>query len=92
MRLLRVFLLAVVLGLIWSPAQALAFARPSSVETLRTLALSQGLQTARMSGKAALCTELPISPFSRATGPMAKANPFRFSTKYQDDETDLNYH
>jgi RHS repeat-associated protein len=25
----------------------------------------------------------------RATGPMAKASPFRFSTKYQDDETDL---
>jgi hypothetical protein len=24
-----------------------------------------------------------------ATGPMAKVNPIRFSTKYQDDETDL---
>ena len=23
---------------------------------------------------------------------MAKANPFRFSTKYQDDETDLLYY
>jgi RHS repeat-associated protein len=23
---------------------------------------------------------------------MAKANPFRFSTKYQDDETDLVYY
>jgi RHS repeat-associated protein len=28
----------------------------------------------------------------RATGPMARANPFRFSTKYQDDETDLLYY
>ena len=28
----------------------------------------------------------------RATGPMAKANPFRFSTKYQDDEADLLYY
>ena len=28
----------------------------------------------------------------RATGPMAKANPFRFSTKYQDDESDLLYY
>ena len=30
----------------------------------------------------------------RATGPMAmaKVNPFRFSTKYQDDETDLVYY
>jgi RHS repeat-associated protein len=28
----------------------------------------------------------------RATGPAAKANPFRFSTKYQDNETDLLYY
>ena len=27
----------------------------------------------------------------RATRPMAKLNPFRFSTKYQDDESDLLY-
>ncbi len=26
------------------------------------------------------------------TGPIAKVNPFRFSTKYQDDETDLLYY
>ena len=31
----------------------------------------------------------PFGEVIRATGPMAKANPFRFSTKYQDDETDL---
>ena len=32
----------------------------------------------------------PFGELIRATGPMAKANPFRFSsTKYQDDETDL---
>ena len=34
----------------------------------------------------------PFGEFLRATGPMAKANPFRFSTKYQDDETDLLYY
>ncbi len=28
----------------------------------------------------------------RATGPMAKVNPFRFATKYQDDETGLLYY
>jgi RHS repeat-associated protein len=28
----------------------------------------------------------------RATGPLAQANPFRFSTKYQDSETDLLYY
>jgi RHS repeat-associated protein len=28
----------------------------------------------------------------RTTGPMAKTNPFRFSTKFQDDESDLLYY
>jgi RHS repeat-associated protein len=31
----------------------------------------------------------PFGEVLRATGPVAKANPFRFSTKYQDEETDL---
>ena len=31
----------------------------------------------------------PFGELLRATGPMAKGNPFRFSTKYQDHETDL---
>ncbi|HWV99157.1 MAG TPA: RHS repeat-associated core domain-containing protein [Candidatus Acidoferrum sp.] len=34
----------------------------------------------------------PFGEIIRSTGPMAKANPFRFSTKYQDDETDLVYY
>jgi RHS repeat-associated protein len=34
----------------------------------------------------------PFGEVIRQTGPMAKANPFRFSTKYQDDETGLNYY
>jgi RHS repeat-associated protein len=34
----------------------------------------------------------PFGEVIRTTGPMAKANPFRFSTKYQDDETDLVYY
>ena len=34
----------------------------------------------------------PFGEAIRSTGPMAKANPFRFSTKYQDDETDLLYY
>jgi RHS repeat-associated protein len=34
----------------------------------------------------------PFGEVMRATGPMAKANPFRFSTKYQDDESDLLYY
>ena len=38
------------------------------------------------------CFEGPFGEVLRATGPMAKANPFRFSTKYQDDETDFVYY
>jgi RHS repeat-associated protein len=34
----------------------------------------------------------PFGEVIRATGPMAKGNPFRFSTKYQDDESDLLYY
>jgi hypothetical protein len=33
----------------------------------------------------------PFGGVIRQTGSMAKANPFRFSTKYQDDESDLIY-
>ena len=42
-----------------------------------------------------LAAQYEYGPFGeplRATGPMARANPFRFSTKYQDDETDLIYY
>jgi RHS repeat-associated protein len=38
------------------------------------------------------CFEGAFGEVLRATGPMAKVNPFRFSTKYQDDETDLLYY
>jgi hypothetical protein len=34
----------------------------------------------------------PFGEIIRATGPMAKFNPLRFSTKYQDEETDLVYY
>jgi len=34
----------------------------------------------------------PFGEVIRATGPMARANPFRVSTKYEDDETDLLYY
>lgn len=34
----------------------------------------------------------PFGGVLRATGPVAKINPFRFSTKYQDDETGLDYY
>lgn len=34
----------------------------------------------------------PFGEVIRSTGTMAKANPFRFSTKYQDDESDLLYY
>jgi len=34
----------------------------------------------------------PFGELIRATGPMAFLNPFRFSTKFQDEETDLLYY
>lgn len=34
----------------------------------------------------------PFGEVIRATGPMAKVNPIRWSTKYQDEETDLLYY
>jgi len=34
----------------------------------------------------------PFGELIRATGPMAKTNPFRFSTRYQDEETGLVYY
>jgi RHS repeat-associated protein len=34
----------------------------------------------------------PFGEVLRATGPMARVNPFRWSTQYQDDETDLLYY
>jgi RHS repeat-associated protein len=34
----------------------------------------------------------PFGEVLRATGPMATANPFRFSTKFQDEETGLLYY
>ena len=43
----------------------------------------------------ALDAQYDYSPFGetiRASGPLAKANPFRFSTKYTDDETGLLYY
>jgi RHS repeat-associated protein len=34
----------------------------------------------------------PFGELVRETGPLARNNPFRFSTKYQDDESDLLYY
>jgi RHS repeat-associated protein len=34
----------------------------------------------------------PFGEVIRATGPLARVNPIRFSTKYQDDESDLLYY
>ncbi|MBI3774443.1 MAG: RHS repeat-associated core domain-containing protein, partial [Gammaproteobacteria bacterium] len=43
----------------------------------------------------AIAAQYEYDPFGnlvRATGPMAFLNPFRFSTKYQDDETGFSYY
>jgi RHS repeat-associated protein len=46
-------------------------------------------------GDQSISAQYEYSPFGeliRATGPMARANPFRFSTKYWDEETGLVYY
>lgn len=53
---------------------------------------SHAAVTVRDRQRARTCFEGPFGEVIRTTGPMAKANPFRFSTKYQDDETDLLYY
>ena len=59
---------------------------PKSLPSYASVALSQ-LQNLPRNPRT--CFEGPFGEVLRATGPMAKTNPFRFSTKYQDDETDL---
>jgi len=46
----------------------------------------------RARSNARACIEGPFGEVLRATGPMATANPFRFSTKFQDDATGLVYY
>jgi RHS repeat-associated protein len=53
---------------------------------------SHPLQAQPLPGTGRTCVEGPFGEVLRATGPMAKTNPFRFSTKYQDDETDKLYY
>jgi len=45
----------------------------------------QPIQVQTLPEKSRTSLEGPFGEVLRATGPMAKANPFRFSTKYQDD-------
>jgi RHS repeat-associated protein len=51
-----------------------------------------GLINATDSSSAAQYDAGPFAEPLRTTGPMASANPFRFSTKYTDDETGLCYY
>ena len=51
---------------------------------------SARLHSPRRNGRT--CIGGPFGEVLRATGPMATINPFRFSTKFQDDETGLLYY
>ena len=77
-----------VMGLLWinagtNGAHFLTYDGNGNVNEL--LSAAEGIITA----------DYEYSPFGeviRETGRVAKANPFRFSTKYQDDESDLLYY
>ena len=49
-------------------------------------------QNQRVGAKSRTTNLGPFGEVIRATGPIAKVNPFRFSTKYNDDESDLLYY
>jgi RHS repeat-associated protein len=66
--------------------------RPGFRKPCRSRFRSHPLQSQPLPRNLRTCFEGPFGEVIRATGPMAKANPFRFSTKYQDDETDLLYY
>jgi RHS repeat-associated protein len=61
-------------------------------KSCRSQCLTYVAHTASLGNNSRTCFEGPFGEVIRATGPMAKVNPFRFSTKYQDDETDLLYY
>jgi RHS repeat-associated protein len=51
--------------------------------------VQKGQQNQGVGAKSRTTNLGPFGEVIRSTGPMAKANPFRFSTIYQDDESDL---
>src|SRR5688572_15710465 len=53
---------------------------------------AQVLENSRIEGKPPTCSLSPFGELIRSSGPMAQANPFRFSTKYWDQESDLVYY
>jgi RHS repeat-associated protein len=53
---------------------------------------SHPLQSQPLPATERTCLEGPFGELLRATGPMAKSNPFRFSTKYHDDEAGFLYY
>ncbi len=85
-------------GLVWAgtPSENAWAARSRTGCCIRKLCRQRsrsylaGAQLPRRNART--CFEGPFGEVIRATGPMAKSNPFRFSTKYQDDETDLLYY
>jgi len=66
--------------------------QPGFRKACRTRFLAYPLKVQTPLGKPRTCFEGPFGEVLRKTGSMANACPFRFSTKYQDDETDLLYY
>jgi RHS repeat-associated protein len=75
-------------GLVWMTAAGQSCAFPAYDGNGDVSALV----SADNSALVAQCEYGPFGELLRATGPLAKLNPFRFSTKYHDDETDLLYY
>ena len=79
-------------GLLWIHALSTLNNQPSTHFVAHDGNGNMSLLINATDGTDSACYEYgPFVEVIRATGPMAKANPFRFSTKFQDDETDLLY-
>jgi len=53
---------------------------------------AQVLEKSRIEAEPPTCSLSPFGELIRSSGPLAQANPFRFSTKYWDQESDLVYY
>lgn len=80
------------IGHVVRPARLRGRRRSGFRETYRPRSRAHLIQTPMLPEDPQTCFEGPFGEVIRATGPLANTNPFRFSTKYQDDETDLLYY
>jgi RHS repeat-associated protein len=89
MHLLRLILLTFTLGLSLVPSDAIAAKGAFSEKPLNCSETAQLGQSEPFADEVATTNLSPFGEVIRASGPIARLNPFLFSTKYYDWETEL---